>query len=153
MWSKYTYCLGDLAFHILTQYSVKNKGISEFLRLQAKNSKGDLTDIRQKLQIKDAILQPGLDLYLRHIVCGIDEALKLSVCDLLDVHIEGVDVDQPLRTLTVCGDAWVVCSHQELSTGNQNHLYVENKQKHLHWLIHSGDLSYDTLKFEGRWFD
>lgn len=66
--------------------------------------------------------------YLSNVSRGIDETLKLLVSNFVDVHVEGVYIDQPLRALTVGRDAWVVRPHEELASRNQQHLIG---QKHV----------------------
>ena len=78
--------------------------------------------------------------YFGNISCGIDKALELPVSDFLDIHVERVHMHQPLRAFSICRDAWVVCSHQELSSRNQHRLYPGAEE-----------LSYESLNFEERY--
>lgn len=71
----------------------------------------------------------GYTSYLSNVSRGIDKTLKLLVSNFVDVHVEGVYIDQPLRTLAVGRDAWVVCPHEELSSRNQQHLTGQNTAK------------------------
>lgn len=67
-----------------------------------------------------------LNSYLSNVPCGIDKTLELLVSDFVDVHVEGVYIDEPLRALAICRDAWVVRPHQKLLSRNQHHLTVTN---------------------------
>lgn len=72
----------------------------------------------------------------------------------MDVYVEGVHIHHSLGALTVWGDAWVVCSHQELPSRNLHHLHGTSTCFYLHmqtncainWNVDSGLITLMSYK-------